>query len=103
MQNTLYDECEDDAMVLMQQPDRVWGINVSPMACAYENNMKDVIGHPCIQRRLNRIWYNQNPHDKLKTDATAKAAKLTDFGWVILLYCRYLQNIVDWSNCFDRH
>ncbi|XP_071166798.1 transient receptor potential cation channel subfamily M member 1-like isoform X1 [Mytilus edulis] len=86
MQNTLYDECEDDAMVLMQQPDRVWGINVSPMACAYENNMKDVIGHPCIQRRLNRIWYNQNPHDKLKTDATAKAAKLTDFGWNLIFY-----------------
>ncbi|XP_076101787.1 transient receptor potential cation channel subfamily M member 1-like isoform X2 [Mytilus galloprovincialis] len=86
MQNTLYDECEDDAMVLMQQPDRVWGINVSPMACAYENNMKDVIGHPCIQRRLNRIWYNHNPHDKLKTDATAKAAKLTDFGWNLIFY-----------------
>ncbi|XP_052100100.1 transient receptor potential cation channel subfamily M member 2-like isoform X2 [Mytilus californianus] len=86
MQNTLYDECEDDSMLLMQQPDRVWGITVSPMACAYENNMKDVIGHPCIQRRLNRIWYNHNPHDKLKTDATAKAAKLTDFGWNLIFY-----------------
>ncbi|XP_076112012.1 transient receptor potential cation channel subfamily M member-like 2 isoform X2 [Mytilus galloprovincialis] len=59
MQSSLYEESEYDAMSLMEKKDDVWGIHVSPMICAHEHNMIDVIGHPCIQRHLNRIWYNE--------------------------------------------
>lgn len=59
MQSSLYEESEYDAMSLMEKKDDVWGIRVSPMICAHEHNMIDVIGHPCIQRHLNRIWYNE--------------------------------------------
>lgn len=63
MQNTLYEEMETETMDLMEIEDEILGMKVSPMVLAFENKMMDVIGHPCIQRRLNRIWYNFEPQD----------------------------------------
>ncbi|XP_076112025.1 transient receptor potential cation channel subfamily M member-like 2 isoform X2 [Mytilus galloprovincialis] len=77
MQTALYEECEYKAMLLMEVKEKAWGILVSPMICAYEHNMIDVIGHPCIQRHLNRIWYNEQTC--LTIDTSAAAAKWRDW------------------------
>ncbi|XP_063442455.1 transient receptor potential cation channel subfamily M member 2-like [Mytilus trossulus] len=84
MQSSLYDEIEYDAMSLMEKKDEVWGIHVSPMTCAYEHNMIEVIGHPCIQRHINRIWYNEQIFSSVGTSEAA--AKFRDwFGNVCFL------------------
>ncbi|XP_052062045.1 uncharacterized protein LOC127702076 isoform X3 [Mytilus californianus] len=77
MQTALYEESEYEAMLLMEVMEKAWGIQVSPMICAYEHNMIDVIGHPCIQRHLNRIWYNEQTC--LSIDTSAAAAKWMDW------------------------
>ncbi|XP_071166794.1 transient receptor potential cation channel subfamily M member 1-like [Mytilus edulis] len=89
MQNTLYEKRESDTMDLMEIEDEIFGMKVSPMVLAFENKMMDVIGHPCIQRRLNRIWYNYDPADspfscsdvpnKFSLPASGAAAKWTDW------------------------
>ncbi|CAC5398367.1 unnamed protein product [Mytilus coruscus] len=60
LQNTLYDEDEKGCMSLVNTVDEIWGMSVGPIECAYENGMVDVIGHPCVQRLLNKIWYNDS-------------------------------------------
>ncbi|XP_063435498.1 uncharacterized protein LOC134716432 [Mytilus trossulus] len=89
MQNTLYEEMETETMDLMEIEDEILGMKVSPMVLAFENKMMDVIGHPCIQRRLNRIWYNFEPQDSTFTSSdspnshklpvSGAAAKWTDW------------------------
>ncbi|XP_052100105.1 transient receptor potential cation channel subfamily M member 8-like isoform X2 [Mytilus californianus] len=100
MQNTLYEKREIETMDLMEIEDEILGMKVSPMVLAFENKMIDVIGHPCIQRRLNRIWYNFNPTDSpfsfsdgpnnLNIPASGAAAKWTD--WFKNLY-RFTESI----------
>lgn len=60
LQNTLYDEDEKGCMSLVNSVDDIWGMSVGPIECAYENGMVDVIGHPCVQRLLSKIWYNDS-------------------------------------------
>lgn len=36
----------------------VWGIISSPLTFAYENDMLDVVAHPCSQRSVRGEWYN---------------------------------------------
>lgn len=80
MQNILYEEKEFEAMRLMGQEGTFWGMQTSPMACAYENNMLDVIGHPCIQRQLSRMWYNRNPDsiDDTNSDSDDSDSKISE-------------------------
>ncbi|XP_052100119.1 transient receptor potential cation channel subfamily M member 8-like isoform X3 [Mytilus californianus] len=60
LQNTLYDEDEKGCMSLVNTVDEIWDMSVGPIECAYENGMVDVIGHPCVQRLLSKIWYNDS-------------------------------------------
>ncbi|VDI16857.1 Hypothetical predicted protein, partial [Mytilus galloprovincialis] len=60
LQNILYDEDEKGCMSLVNSVDDIWGMSVGPIECAYENGMVDVIGHPCVQRLLSKIWYNDS-------------------------------------------
>ncbi|CAC5413890.1 unnamed protein product [Mytilus coruscus] len=56
--NSLYEDDATRCMSLMNTESRIWGIRVAPVECAFDNRMVDVIGHPCVQRLLNRVWYN---------------------------------------------
>ncbi|CAC5398352.1 unnamed protein product [Mytilus coruscus] len=100
MQNTLYEKREIETMDLMEIEDEIFGMKVSPMVLAFENKMIDVIGHPCIQRRLNRIWYNFDPTDSpfscsdgpnnFNLPASGAAAKWTDW---IKNVCRLTESL----------
>ncbi|XP_052100114.1 transient receptor potential cation channel subfamily M member 2-like [Mytilus californianus] len=57
LMNSLYEEDATRCMSLMNTESRIWGIRVAPVECAFDNGMIDVIGHPCVQRLLNRVWY----------------------------------------------
>ncbi|CAG2208935.1 unnamed protein product [Mytilus edulis] len=57
LMDSLYEENEIGCMSLVNTEDKVWGIRVAPVECAFDNGMIDVVGHPCVQRLLNRIWY----------------------------------------------
>lgn len=58
LMNSLYEENDEGCMSLMNTENKVWGIRVAPVECAFDNGMIDVVGHPCVQRLLNRVWYN---------------------------------------------
>ena len=79
LQDALYEEAEKSCMDLMITSQRVWGMTVTPMFCARDNNMIDVIGHPCIQRHLNRIWYNDIPISDM---SEVPSVKWTDWAMV---------------------
>ncbi|VDI44632.1 Hypothetical predicted protein [Mytilus galloprovincialis] len=57
LMNSLYEENDEGCMSLMNTEDKVWGIHVAPVECAFDNGMIDVVGHPCVQRLLNSVWY----------------------------------------------
>ncbi|CAC5364897.1 unnamed protein product [Mytilus coruscus] len=59
MQSTLYKDHPKEAMELMTTEVSVWDIHISPLQCAYDNDLYDFIAHPCAQRCLNNIWYNK--------------------------------------------
>jgi hypothetical protein len=44
---------------LMTTEFSVWVISINPLQCAYDNDLYDFIAHPCAQRCLNKIWYNE--------------------------------------------
>lgn len=52
------EEKEKDAIRLMETVVPVWGISSSPLTFAYENDMRDVVAHPCSQKSVIRQWYN---------------------------------------------
>ncbi|XP_063431695.1 transient receptor potential cation channel subfamily M member-like 2 [Mytilus trossulus] len=58
LQSRLYDDDAELAMDLVITERIVWDITLSPMQCAYEHDMLDVLAQTCPQRRLNRIWYS---------------------------------------------
>ncbi|XP_063432252.1 transient receptor potential cation channel subfamily M member 2-like isoform X3 [Mytilus trossulus] len=57
LQSKLYDDDAELAMDLVITEQTVWDITSSPMQCAYEHDMLDVLAQTCPQRRLNKIWY----------------------------------------------
>ena len=57
LQTELYQKDSGMAMELMLTEQTVWDIEVSPLECAFDNAMLDVIAHSCAQRRLNQICY----------------------------------------------
>lgn len=59
MQSTLYKDHPKEAMELMTTEVSVWDIHISPLQCAYDNDLYDFIAQPCAQRCLNTIWYNK--------------------------------------------
>ncbi|VDI13157.1 Hypothetical predicted protein [Mytilus galloprovincialis] len=58
LQARLYDDDAELAMDLVMTEKIVWDISISPMQCAYEHDMLDVLAQTCPQRRLNKIWYS---------------------------------------------
>ncbi|CAC5398395.1 unnamed protein product [Mytilus coruscus] len=58
LQSRLYDDDAELAMDLVITDQIVWDITISPMQCAYEHDMLDVLAQTCPQRRLNKIWYS---------------------------------------------
>ncbi|CAG2199285.1 unnamed protein product [Mytilus edulis] len=58
LQARLYDDDPELAMDLVMTEQIVWDISISPMQCAYEHDMLDVLAQTCPQRRLNKIWYS---------------------------------------------
>ncbi|XP_052100124.1 transient receptor potential cation channel subfamily M member 2-like isoform X2 [Mytilus californianus] len=58
LQSRLYDDDAELAMDLVITEKIVWDITISPMQCAYEHDMLDVLAQTCPQRRLNKIWYS---------------------------------------------
>ncbi|CAG2199287.1 unnamed protein product [Mytilus edulis] len=58
LQSRLYDDDAELAMDLVITEQIVWDITISPMQCAYEQDMLDVLAQTCPQRRLNKIWYS---------------------------------------------
>ncbi|XP_052100137.1 transient receptor potential cation channel subfamily M member-like 2 [Mytilus californianus] len=58
LQSRLYDDDAELAMDLVITEQIVWDITISPMQCAYEHDMLDVLAQTCPQRRLNKIWYS---------------------------------------------
>ncbi|CAC5398402.1 TRPM2 [Mytilus coruscus] len=58
LQSRLYDDDAELAMDLAITEQIVWDITISPMQCAYEHDMLDVLAQTCPQRRLNKIWYS---------------------------------------------
>ncbi|CAC5398357.1 unnamed protein product [Mytilus coruscus] len=60
LMNSLYEENNKGCMSLVNTEDKVWGIRVAPVECAFDNGMIDVVGHPCVQRLLNRVWYKDS-------------------------------------------
>ncbi|XP_052100110.1 uncharacterized protein LOC127734318 isoform X2 [Mytilus californianus] len=71
--NSLYEEDGMGCMSLMNTEDKVWGIRVAPVECAFDNGIIDVVCHPCVQRLLNRVWYKDT------------AAMWRD--WMKILFC----------------
>jgi hypothetical protein len=59
LQSFMYKEYPTEAMELMTTEFTVWDININPLQCAYDNDLYDFIAHPCAQRCLNKIWYNE--------------------------------------------
>lgn len=59
---TLMDRMSDEnimyAIELMETIVDVWGISSSPLTFAYENDMRDVVAHPCSQSSVIKQWYN---------------------------------------------
>ena len=70
----LYEEKPEDAMKIIVTECTVWDIDVMPLECAYDNVMLDFISHSCVQRSLNKIWYEDI------------GATLGDFWWVRYYY-----------------
>ncbi|VDI13155.1 Hypothetical predicted protein [Mytilus galloprovincialis] len=58
LQSRLYDDDAELAMDLVLTEHIVWDITISPMQCAYEHDMLDVLAQTCPQRCLNKIWYS---------------------------------------------
>ncbi|XP_071166783.1 transient receptor potential cation channel subfamily M member 8-like isoform X2 [Mytilus edulis] len=58
LQARLYDDEPELAMDLVMTEQIVWDISISPMQCAYEHDMLNVLAQTCPQRRLNKIWYS---------------------------------------------
>ncbi|XP_063431696.1 transient receptor potential cation channel subfamily M member 2-like [Mytilus trossulus] len=58
LQSRLYDDDAELAMDLVITKQMVWDITISPMQCAYDHDMLDVLAQTCPQRRLNKIWYS---------------------------------------------
>ncbi|XP_071166898.1 transient receptor potential cation channel subfamily M member-like 2 [Mytilus edulis] len=58
LQSRLYDDDAELAMDLVITEQTVWDITLSPMQCAYEHDMLDVLAQTCPQRRLNKLWYS---------------------------------------------
>ncbi|VDI26863.1 Hypothetical predicted protein [Mytilus galloprovincialis] len=87
MQSTLYKDHPKEAMELMTTEVSVWDIHISPLQCAYDNDLYDFIAQPCAQRCLNTIWYN-----KLGTNFWASAKKGFRFRKIggKLAICRFL-------------
>lgn len=56
--DSLYEDDATRCMSVMNTESRIWGIRVAPVECAFDNGMIDVVGHPCVQRLLNSVWYN---------------------------------------------
>lgn len=52
-----------NAIGVMETMVQVWGISSSPLTFAYENNMRDVVAHPCSQQSMRRQWYNGSELD----------------------------------------
>lgn len=52
------EENRNYAIKLMETIVDVWGIRSSPLTFAYENDMLDVVAHPCSQRSVRDEWYN---------------------------------------------
>ncbi|CAC5398354.1 TRPM2 [Mytilus coruscus] len=73
LMNSLYEEDGMGCMSLMNTEDKVWGVRVAPVECAFDNGMIDVVCHPCVQRLLNRVWYKDT------------AAMWRD--WMKILFC----------------
>ncbi|XP_076102775.1 transient receptor potential cation channel subfamily M member-like 2 [Mytilus galloprovincialis] len=87
MQSTVYKDHPKEAMELMTTEVSVWDIHISPLQCAYDNDLYDFIAQPCAQRCLNTIWYN-----KLGTNFWASAKKGFRFRKIggKLAICRFL-------------
>ncbi|CAG2231052.1 unnamed protein product [Mytilus edulis] len=88
--NSLYEENGEGCMSLMNTEDKVWGIRVAPVECAFDNGMIDVVGHPCVQRLLNRVWYKD-------TAAIWRA----DYVGYALAYSAFLLSNVKGINTFS--
>jgi hypothetical protein len=54
----LYEEDTRSAIDLMDDVSSVWGIKSSPLNFAHENFLYDVVAHPCSQKNMNLLWYN---------------------------------------------
>ncbi|CAG2231055.1 unnamed protein product [Mytilus edulis] len=97
--NSLYEENEIGCMSLMNTEDTVWGIRVAPVECAFDNGMIDVVGHPCVQRLLNRVWYKDsvaNWSDWLKLK------ELLQFSWILIVFI-VCAGVMYHSNMYPNH
>lgn len=59
LMDKMSDENRDYAIELMETLVDVWGIHSSPLTFAYENDMLDIVAHPCSQRSMRDSWYNR--------------------------------------------
>lgn len=58
LMDRMSEENRDNTIKLMKTIVHVWGIRSSPQTFAYENDMLDVVAHPCSQRSVRDEWYN---------------------------------------------
>lgn len=58
LMDRMSEENREYAIKLMGTLVNVWGISSSPLTFAYENDMLDVVAHPCSQRSVRDEWYN---------------------------------------------
>lgn len=63
LMDRMSDENREYAIELMETVVDVWGISSSPLTFAYENDMRDVVAHPCSQKSVRKQWYNDLPPD----------------------------------------
>lgn len=72
------------AMHVMDTMVPVWGISSNPLTFAYENDMRDVVAHPCSQKSMRKQWYNNLapefvPFLKVKNIIVYLLQQLTNF------------------------
>lgn len=89
LMDRLSEENQMYAIRLMGTVVHVWGISSSPLTFAYENDMYDVVAHPCSQKSVIRQWYNNLPPDFIHF---LKSARFSKARFITAPVTRYFLN-----------